>query len=81
MSNQYINIDPKNNNYKYQVFEYNCGHVYRYFIIDKKINRDEFIYIHIQKRIMKQENNMSDRFLLLMMVLKIISIIILRQGI
>lgn len=62
LSNQYINIDPKNNNYKYQVFEYNCGHVYRYFIIDKKINRDEFIYIHIQKRIMKQENNMSDRF-------------------
>jgi len=42
-------------NYKIQVFVWENGHTYRYYF-DKKIKKQEFTYIHFQKRKMKKLN-------------------------
>ncbi len=44
-------------NYRHQVFYYENGHVFRAYINNSgEVNRDEFVYIHLQKRRMKNED-------------------------
>lgn len=50
LSDAFIEVPIAKNNYKYQVFAYEKGHVYRYYAEKGTILRDEFAYIHIQKR-------------------------------
>lgn len=40
----------QNHNYDYQLFTYENGHCYRYYIAENGVMRDEFSYIHLQKR-------------------------------
>lgn len=50
--------DIPNNNYDNQLFVYQDGCVYRYFENENVISRDEFAYIHLQKR--KFENTIPE---------------------
>ncbi len=50
--------DIQNNNYDNQLFVYQDGCVYRYFENENVISRDEFAYIHLQKR--KFENTIQE---------------------
>lgn len=57
-------------NKQHQLFTWEEGHVFRYYLENGKINKDEYIYIHLPKRAMNQltslENNryyiLSDGF-------------------
>lgn len=43
-------IAIRKNNYKNQLFCFEEGHCYRYYVEGKEIKRDEFSYIHMQQR-------------------------------
>lgn len=67
----FADISPRNKrftlsgndiNYKYQVFSWENGHVYRYYIVDNIINKEEYIYIHFQKRKMIIDSIDSNSF-------------------
>lgn len=62
LSDYFIDIKPKDNNYKHQIFMYDKGSVYRYYLYNGKIQKDEFIYIHFQKRNMVKFFNEADSF-------------------
>ena len=40
----------KNVNYKHQIFVYDNGHIFRYYIENDSIKKQEFNYIHFKKR-------------------------------
>lgn len=52
-----------NDNYKYQIFVWEKGHIYRYYLKNNIVCRNEFNYIHFQKRKMNYKSNIkSDTF-------------------
>ena len=57
-------LAKSNNNYKYQVFYWENGNIFRVYLNDDVIMRDEFIYIHFKQRkyledLVKQKTIMS----------------------
>lgn len=52
----------QNKNYDFQLFTYEKGHCYRYYIVEDGVARDEFSYIHLQKRPYR-ETVFTDRFI------------------
>lgn len=40
-------------NYKYQIFKWENGKIFRYYLEDESIKKDEFMYIHLLKRKME----------------------------
>ncbi len=52
----------QNRNYNHQLFTYEDGHCYRYYMTQYGMKRDEFSYIHLQKRPYSTTVN-SDRFI------------------
>lgn len=49
-------------NYKYQIFYYENGKVYRSFYLNGEIRQDEFMYVHFQSRKLKVHGEVGSRF-------------------
>lgn len=52
------------NNYTSQIFAWESGVLYRYFLSDGHIHRDEFMYIHLQKREIEILNKVVGDFMI-----------------
>lgn len=52
------------NNYTSQIFAWESGVLYRYFLNNGHIHRDEFMYIHLQKREIEILNKVSGDFMI-----------------
>lgn len=63
LSDAFIEVPIVKNNYRNQIFVYEKGHVYRYYIEKGKILRDEFAYIHIQKRRLPLDGENEDYYI------------------
>lgn len=64
LSDSFIDIPKEENNYKYQAFMYKEGRVFRIYIKDSEIEKDEFAYIHMQKRYMPQNGAIGSNYFL-----------------
>ena len=62
LSDFFIEISPADNNFRHQIFLYKEGHLYRYYLNNGSIEREEFMYIHFQKRDMPQDSNLGNCF-------------------
>ena len=62
LSDSFIDIPKKQNNYKHQAFIYENGKVFRIYVQNSKIKKDEFAYIHMQKRDMPQNGVIGDNY-------------------
>lgn len=63
LSDAFIEVPITKNNYKHQVFAYENGHIYRYYVENNKILKDEFAYIHMQKRKMTFNGESGDYYI------------------
>ncbi len=56
--------EKRNFNYAEQIFYWETGHLYRAYIVNNSIFRDEFNYLHFQKRDMlyDKDNNIPEAF-------------------
>lgn len=55
-------VDIGNDNYKHQIFTYENGKVFRYYLDNKQVKKEEFIYIHIQKRNLPIVKELGNKF-------------------
>ncbi|MBP5772759.1 MAG: hypothetical protein J6W35_01680 [Eubacterium sp.] len=55
-------VDIKNDNHKHQIFTYENGKVFRYYLDEKQIKKEEFVYIHIQKRKLPIVEELGDNY-------------------
>lgn len=60
LSKAFVNIP--NDNFRHQIFAYEDGKVFRYYLDEKNIKKEEFIYIHIQKRDLPVTTEVGDKF-------------------
>ncbi len=57
-----LNTELCGKNYKYQIFYYDDGHIYRDYYMNGQIHTDEFNYIHFSHRTIPDKTNGSDSF-------------------
>lgn len=57
-----LNNEICRKNYKYQIFYYSNGAIFRDYYSDKEIKTDEFNYIHLSHRVMPDKTNGSECF-------------------
>lgn len=62
LSDYFVDISKKENNFHHQIFVYEQGKVYRYYLVKNMIQKDEFAYIHFQKREMPRLGDVKDCF-------------------
>ena len=60
LTKAYVNIE--NDNHKHQIFTYENGKVFRYYLDEKQVKKEEFIYIHFQKRNLPIVKELGDKF-------------------
>ena len=60
LSKAYVNIP--NDNHKHQIFTYENGKIFRYYLDEKQVKKDEFIYIHMQKRDLPATEELGEKY-------------------